>query len=93
MTRATSAANSGPSPMMTASAHPSGSGSRAASAWTRYRAPERASIPRDRSTASTGCQVAAISGVSSPVPDAISTAGPAGNGPPRASASASTGGR
>jgi len=42
MTRAASTANSGPSPMTTASAQPSASGSRAASAWIRHPATERA---------------------------------------------------
>ena len=93
ITRAASAPNSGPSPMTTAAAQPSASGSRAASACMRPAAAERASMPPDRSTAATCGHTCAISGVSSPVPEAISTARPGRNGPPRARASASTGRR
>jgi hypothetical protein len=48
---------------------------------------------RDRSTATTADQTSLIRGVSRPVPEAISTARPGRNGPPRAGASASTGRR
>ena len=50
-------------------------------------------MPPDRSTAATCGHTSAISGVSKPVPEAISTARPGRNGPPRARASASTGRR
>ena len=46
-------------------------------------ATERASMPPDRSTAITSGHTSAISGVSSPVPEAISTARPGRNGPLR----------
>jgi hypothetical protein len=62
--------------MTTAGAQPSAKGSRAASAWTRPRAVERASMPPDRSTAATSGHTCVISGVCRPVPEAISTARP-----------------
>jgi hypothetical protein len=46
-------ANSGPSPITTAAAQPSASGSRAASTWMQQFAAERANMPLDRSTATT----------------------------------------
>ena len=64
-------------------AQPSASGSRAASAWTRPCAAERASMPPDRSTAITSGHTCAIKDVSRPVPEPISTARP---GPERAAA-------
>jgi hypothetical protein len=44
---------------------------------------ERASMPPDRSAATTSGHTAVINGVSSPVPEAISTARLSWNGPPR----------